>query len=200
MKKTVMAVVFVVMTGGAYADDFTNLAVNAAELKAATAEDVIVPADQKIEVLPTIRNEKIENGTGKVAAKGAAYSSSCRVHNGVAVGTIYNHSTDMLRFSGDMVFYYYDRYGNEITKDRSHEYVAVWPNSSEEITRNSAPGNAVSCSVEGIDDNQNPSPLPNSNGMGSGFNITILPIDLACRIDNGTVTVVVNNFTVSPNP
>jgi len=205
MKRILMPAVFVMMTSGAYTADFADLAVKAAELKAAAAaEDIIVPARQKTEILPAMRKGKKGNIELQPLANGAMYSSFCNIQNKTAVGAIYNHSSDLVKFSGDIVFYYYDRYGREIANDRAHEYVAIWPTSSEKITRSGVPGDAFSCSVEAIEDDPVSLPPANSDGggMGSGFAIGSSTytsyygeFDTDCSLNNGTALAVMHNHS-----
>lgn len=197
MKRIMMAVVLAVMSGGAYAADFSDLQTfKVSNAKASVAEDPTTVVNQKAPAFRDTRKDEMHP-----LSNGAMYSSSCNLQSGTAVGIIYNHSSDMVRFSGDIVFYYYDKYGREITNDKSHEYVAVWPTSSEEITRNGAPGNAVSCSVEAIEDEQSPLPPtnPNGGGMGSGFAIgystytSYGEFDTDCSLNDGITVAVMNN-------
>lgn len=193
----ILMAVLMTMAGGASAADFSALQTfKSSDVKASIAEDPAPVVNPKKPAFRDTRKDELHP-----LSNGAMYSSSCNLQNGTAVGTIYNHSSDMVRFSGDIVFYYYDKYGREITNDKSHEYVAIWPTSSEKITRSGAPGNAVSCSVEAIEDEQTPLPPtnPNGGGMGSGFIIgystytSYGEFDTDCSLNDGITVAIMNN-------
>lgn len=193
----ILVAVLMTMAGGASAADFSDLRTfRISEVKASIAKDPTTVVNQKAPAFQDTRKDEMHQ-----FSNGAMYSSSCNLQSGTAVGTIYNHSSDMVRFFGDIVFYYYDKYGREITNDRTHEYVAIWPTSGEKITRSGAPGNAVSCSVEAIEDEHTSPPTTNSNGggMGSGFTIGYSTytaygeFDTDCSLNDGITVAVMNN-------
>lgn len=78
----------------------------------------------------------------------SGYGTSCRIENGEAVGVVRNYSDEILRYSGNVVFYFYDSEDAMIDANLTLETGTVWSQESETITNRGIPLRAASCSMD----------------------------------------------------
>ena len=85
-------------------------------------------------------------GPGSPEDKG--YETSCRIKGGEAVGVIRNLSSEALRYSGSVSFYFYDDKGAMIDENLTMEAGTVRPYESKTLVNNGIALRAESCGLD----------------------------------------------------
>ncbi|HNW44158.1 MAG TPA: hypothetical protein PKI19_06615 [Elusimicrobiales bacterium] len=76
------------------------------------------------------------------------YDTRCYMQDGDTVGMLFNLSDEVLHYSGKIMFYYYDKYGQLTDDDWSIDMGTIWPGERGVIKESGAPGDAEFCAVD----------------------------------------------------
>lgn len=143
MKKTLIAVVLLAVSGSAYAGELeTQRTAGELSLKMFSvlpAANTSVPQPGQVNAPPP--------ATAKSAAANY-YGTACYMKNGDTVGIIYNRSREVLHYSGTVRYRYYDKYGEMLDTEWSIEMGMVWGGETDTITESGYPDDAAFCALD----------------------------------------------------